>query len=158
MFILFGLDFWSCMLFVLLNWVHEYVDVTEFPGSKPVSEASSKYGPAYVSGPVFFVFEKVSTFIVTEEKVEVEPTPPEATPAKTEEETSSGKEREIVIEEEKKDEILEVKKEEEKVVVVEKKEEPEATYGEEKPEASYGEEKLKVEETTAPAVEEPAKP
>jgi len=140
--------------------VHKFLEELakiEFPGSKPVSEASSKYGPAYVSGPVFFVFEKVSTFIVTEEKV-VEPTPPEATPAKTEEETSSGKEREIVIEEEKKDEILEVKKEEEKVVGVEKKEEPEATYGEEKPEASYGEEKPKEEETTAPAVEVPAKP
>lgn len=145
--------------------VHKFLEELakiEFPGSKPVSEASSKYGPAYVSGPVFFVFEKVSTFIVTEEKVVVEPTPPEATPAKTEEETSSGKEREIVIEqekkEEKKDEILEVKKEEEEVVVVEKKEEPEASYGEEKPAASYGEEKPKVEETTAPAVEEPAKP
>ena len=43
---------------------------SDFPGSKPVSEASSKFGPALVSGPVFFVFEKVSTFIVTEEKVE----------------------------------------------------------------------------------------
>nr|XP_018631801.1 plasma membrane-associated cation-binding protein 1-like isoform X2 [Nicotiana tomentosiformis] len=40
----------------------------EFPGSKAVSEASSNFGPSYVSGPVLFVFEKVSTFIVTENK------------------------------------------------------------------------------------------
>ncbi|XP_050368375.1 plasma membrane-associated cation-binding protein 1 [Argentina anserina] len=125
----------------------EELSKIEFPGSKPVSEASSKYGAAYVSGPVFYVFEKVSTYIVTEEKVE-EPTPTEPTPAKAEEETSSSKEKEIVIEEEKKEELVEVKKEEEEVVVVEKKkEEPEACV----------EEKPKVEEA-APAAGEPAKP
>ena len=54
------------------------------------------------SGSVFFVFEKVSTFIVTEEK-EVEAPP--AVETKTEEETSSVvKERETVVEEEKKEE------------------------------------------------------
>ncbi|PRQ30207.1 putative DREPP family protein [Rosa chinensis] len=129
--------------------VHKFLEELakiDFPGSKPVSEASSKYGPAYVSGPVFFVFEKVSTYIVTEEKV-AEPTPPEPTPAKVEEETSSRKEKEIVIEEEKKEEVVEVKKEEEVVVVEEKKEEPEASCGEEKPK----------EEEAAPAAE-PAKP
>ncbi|EEF29680.1 endomembrane-associated protein, putative [Ricinus communis] len=67
----------------------------EFPGSKPVSEASSKFGPAYVSGPVYFIFEKVSTFIVVEEKAKEVPAA---------EETSS-KEKEIVVEEEKKEGI-----------------------------------------------------
>lgn len=69
----------------------------EFPGSKAVSEASTKYGPALVSSPVFFVFEKVSTFIVPEEKeVEAPPPPPPAT-----EEETSGKEKEKDITEEK---------------------------------------------------------
>ncbi|GFP84176.1 plasma membrane-associated cation-binding protein 1 [Phtheirospermum japonicum] len=35
----------------------------EFPGSKHVSEAATKFGPGYVPGPVLFVFEKVSTFV-----------------------------------------------------------------------------------------------
>ena len=62
---------------MLIHWnLLIFLIYTQFPGSKPVSEASSKYGPASVSGPIFFVFEKVSTFIVTEEKVEP---PPEAT-------------------------------------------------------------------------------
>ena len=129
--------------------VHKFLEELakiEFPGSKPVSEASEKYGAAYVPGPVFYVFEKVSTYIVAEKKVE-EPTPAEPTPAKAEEETSSSKEKEIVIEEEKKEEVVEVKKEEEVVAVEEKKEEPEACV----------EEKPKVEEP-APACEEPAKP
>ncbi|KAK4748057.1 hypothetical protein SAY87_014643 [Trapa incisa] len=73
----------------------EELSKIEFPGSKHVSEASSKYGPALVPGPVLFVFEKVSTFIVVEEKKE-EPT---AEPAKEE---PSGVKEEIVIHEEKK--------------------------------------------------------
>ncbi|MED6220958.1 Plasma membrane-associated cation-binding protein 1 [Stylosanthes scabra] len=90
------------------KFLEELVKI-DFPGSKPVSEASSKFGPALVSGPVSFVFEKVSTFIVTEEKVEkVE----EATPTTTTEETSGVKEREIVVEEgEKKKEEAEEKTE-----------------------------------------------
>ncbi|XP_059656337.1 plasma membrane-associated cation-binding protein 1 [Cornus florida] len=72
----------------------------EFPGSKPVCEAASKFGPSLVPGPVFFVFEKVSTFIVTEV---VEQPPAAATPA---EEETSGKEKDIVIEEEKKEEVV----------------------------------------------------
>ncbi|XP_057971631.1 plasma membrane-associated cation-binding protein 1 [Malania oleifera] len=56
-----------------------------FPGSKPASEASSKYGPASVSGPVSFVFEKVSTFIV-------EPPPATAAAAAAGEETTGKKE------------------------------------------------------------------
>lgn len=66
-------------------------DFTEFPGSKQVCEASTKFGPTLVSGPVFFVFEKVSTFIVTEDKEA------ETTTTVTVEETS----KEVVIEEEK---------------------------------------------------------
>ncbi|XP_052180365.1 plasma membrane-associated cation-binding protein 1 isoform X2 [Diospyros lotus] len=79
----------------------------EFPGSKPVTEASSKFGPALVQGPIFFVFEKVSTFIVTEEKP-VEPPPEAAAPAAEEEGTSSKeKDKEIVVEvEEKKEEAV----------------------------------------------------
>jgi len=79
--------------------VHKFLEELvkiDFPGSKAVSEASSKFGPTLVSGPVLFVIEKVSTFIVTEEKVEA---PPAET--KPEEET---KDREIVVEEEKKEE------------------------------------------------------
>ncbi|CAJ2661937.1 unnamed protein product [Trifolium pratense] len=83
--------------------VHKFIEELvkiDFPGSKAVSEASSKFGPALISGPIFFIFEKVSTFIVTEEKVE-------EVPPKTEEETSGVKDREIVVEEEKKEEISE---------------------------------------------------
>ncbi|KDP23874.1 hypothetical protein JCGZ_27143 [Jatropha curcas] len=89
----------------------------DFPGSKHVSEASSKHGPAYVSGPVFFIFEKVSTFIVVEEKTaEAEP------PASGVEETSS-KEKEIVVEEEKKEEVV-VEAEKTEAVVAEPAAEP----------------------------------
>ncbi|CAL0309627.1 unnamed protein product [Lupinus luteus] len=86
------------------KFLEELVKI-DFPGSKPVYEASSKFGPGLVSGPVFFVFEKVSTFIVTEEKVEA---PSDPTETKTEEETSTTKEKEIVIAEEKKEEKQEV--------------------------------------------------
>ncbi|KAL8511965.1 hypothetical protein ACS0TY_018430 [Phlomoides rotata] len=51
----------------------------DFPGSKPVCEAASKIGPGYLPGPVFFLFEKISTFVVTEEKEEAAP-PVEAPP------------------------------------------------------------------------------
>lgn len=78
----------------------------EFPGSKPVSEAASKVGPGYLSGPVFFVFEKVSTFVVTEEKTEAEAAPPaeaEAAAEKTTDEAAEAsgaevKEKEIAVE------------------------------------------------------------
>ncbi|KAJ0016523.1 hypothetical protein Pint_11723 [Pistacia integerrima] len=84
--------------------VHKFLEELakiEFPGSKPVVEASSKYGAALVPGPVFFVFEKVSTFIVTEEKT-VEPAEAETKPGEGEE-TSGVKEKEIVVEEKKKE-------------------------------------------------------
>ncbi|PSS11063.1 Plasma membrane-associated cation-binding protein [Actinidia chinensis var. chinensis] len=73
----------------------------EFPGSKTVCEATSKFGPALVSGPVFFVFEKVSTFLVSEEKA-VE-SPPETSAAAEE---TTTKEKEIVVEVEKKEEVV----------------------------------------------------
>ncbi|KAK9756191.1 hypothetical protein RND81_01G079900 [Saponaria officinalis] len=79
----------------------------EFPGSKAVCEVSSKFGPALVPGPIIFVFEKVSTFIVTEEKtkeVEVEVPPPATTEpeAATDDTTNVAvAEREIVVEEDK---------------------------------------------------------
>ncbi|KAJ9557367.1 hypothetical protein OSB04_011981 [Centaurea solstitialis] len=91
----------------------EELSKIEFPGSKPAHEACCKYGPTLVEGPIFFVFEKVSTFIVVEEKKEEEtPVPvtepesepkpePEAAPV----EETSGKEKEIVVEEEKKEEV-----------------------------------------------------
>ncbi|KAH0751314.1 hypothetical protein KY285_004462 [Solanum tuberosum] len=76
----------------------------EFPGSKAVSEASSNFGPSYVSGPILFVLEKVSTFIVvTEDKKGEEPAAADvatddvhATTTSTEE--VEVKEKEIVIE------------------------------------------------------------
>lgn len=77
----------------------------EFPGSKPAYEASTKFGATYVSGPIFFVFEKVSTYVVVEEKKEEEVPATEAPPAATTTEETSGteKEKEIAVEEEKKE-------------------------------------------------------
>ncbi|KAF3634061.1 Plasma membrane-associated cation-binding protein 1 [Capsicum annuum] len=88
----------------------------EFPGSKAVSEASSNFGPSYVSGPIRFVFEKVSTFIVIpeeEKKKEEEPAPVDVAPADVEATTATSaeevevKEKDIVVE------AAESKKEEE---------------------------------------------
>ncbi|MCL7035824.1 hypothetical protein MKW94_019819 [Papaver nudicaule] len=39
----------------------------EFPGAKQVCEASKTLGPALVSKPILFLFEKVSTFVVIPE-------------------------------------------------------------------------------------------
>lgn len=61
-------------------------------------EASSKYGATLVPGPVLFVLEKVSTFVVTEEPAKGGEKPGEG------EETSGVKEKEIVAEKEKKEE------------------------------------------------------
>lgn len=75
----------------------------EFPGSKAVSEVGSKFGPALIPGPVIFIFEKVSTFVVTEERtreIEVPPpttTEPETTAPTTEEATDAA-DKEIVVE------------------------------------------------------------
>ncbi|KAI3761859.1 hypothetical protein L1987_52281 [Smallanthus sonchifolius] len=98
----------------------EELSKIEFPGSKQAHEACTKFGPAYVEGPIFFVFEKVSTFIVVEETKEEEP--PEAV-APVEE--TSSKEKEVMVEEEKKEEVAVV------VVEAEKTPEPEAAKAEE---------------------------
>ncbi|KAJ0888330.1 putative DREPP family protein [Helianthus annuus] len=55
----------------------EELSKIEFPGSKPAHEACCKYGPTYVEGPIYFVFEKVSTFVVV---AEVEKTPESEAP------------------------------------------------------------------------------
>ncbi|KAM0002593.1 putative DREPP family protein [Helianthus debilis subsp. tardiflorus] len=100
----------------------EELSKIEFPGSKPVYEACSKFGPTYIEGPIYFVFEKVSTFIVVEEEPPV--AEPEAAAAPTEE--TSSKEKEIVVEEEKKEEVVT-----EEVAEVEKTPEPAAAKPEE---------------------------
>lgn len=51
---------------LVTSFVEELVKI-EFPGSKPVSEAVSKFGSGYVLAPVLFLFEKVSTFLPSEE-------------------------------------------------------------------------------------------
>ncbi|KAL4572485.1 hypothetical protein LXL04_019264 [Taraxacum kok-saghyz] len=87
----------------------EELSKIEFPGSKPAHEACCIFGPTLVEGPIFFVFEKVSTFIVVEEKKEEETPAPEAPPAAAAPvEGSSSKEKEIVVEEEKKEEVVAV--------------------------------------------------
>ncbi|KAI0524376.1 hypothetical protein KFK09_003743 [Dendrobium nobile] len=48
------------------TFLEELVKI-DFPGSKPVSDAVSKLGPVYVSAPVVFILEKVSTFLPPEE-------------------------------------------------------------------------------------------
>ncbi|KAL8151526.1 hypothetical protein V2J09_021334 [Rumex salicifolius] len=101
----------------------------DFPGSKTVSESSSKYGLGLVSGPVTFVFEKVSTFIVVEEVVttreaeEVTPPPTEEPPAAAAAEAAAAEE--IVAEEKAVEEaIVEELVAEEVAKEEEKKEEP----------------------------------
>lgn len=73
---------------------------TEFPGSKPVSEAAAKFGPVYVAGPITFIFEKVSGLLPAEET------------AVAEVETASKEVTEEVIAEIKKEEEAETKVEE----------------------------------------------
>ncbi|GAB4829499.1 Plasma membrane-associated cation-binding protein 1 [Ancistrocladus abbreviatus] len=62
----------------------------EFPGSKTVSEATSKFGPVLVGEPVIFIFEKVSTFVPTAEDVEA--TAPATTSREVVIEAAKGKE------------------------------------------------------------------
>ncbi|XP_019198969.1 PREDICTED: plasma membrane-associated cation-binding protein 1 [Ipomoea nil] len=78
--------------------IHKFLDElakSDFPGSKAVSEACSKVGAAYLSAPVFFVFEKVSSLLPEEKKEEAvateedtkkngEAEPPAAEPAAVE--------------------------------------------------------------------------
>ncbi|XP_058101043.1 plasma membrane-associated cation-binding protein 1-like [Magnolia sinica] len=85
------------------NFLEELVKI-DFPGSKQVYEASSKYGPMAVSGPIVYVFEMVYDLFSTEEK-EVQATISEA-----------SKEKEIgVEEEEEKEKNVEEKNREEEI-------------------------------------------
>ncbi|KAI3725836.1 hypothetical protein L1987_65632 [Smallanthus sonchifolius] len=122
----------------------EELSKIEFPGSKQAHEACCKFGPTYVEGPIFFVFEKVSTFIVVEEKKEEEAKPEAAAPV----EETSTKEKEIVLEEEKKEEVT-------VAAEVEKTPEPEAAKPEvektPKPEVA----KTEVEKTPEPEAAKP---
>ncbi|KAL9266962.1 Plasma membrane-associated cation-binding protein 1-like protein [Drosera capensis] len=77
----------------------------EFPGSKAVSEATSKVGTALLPGPVIFIFEKVSTFIPKTEETKAEETKTEETvevpPAAATTETE-----EVVVEEKAIEEVV----------------------------------------------------
>ncbi|XP_021745517.1 plasma membrane-associated cation-binding protein 1-like [Chenopodium quinoa] len=85
----------------------EKLDKIDFPGSKVALEACSKFGPALAPGPVKFVFEKVSTFIVTEEKPrEIEaPTAAVAEEVTTAKETSEAEKEIATVSEEKPSEV-----------------------------------------------------
>uniref|UniRef100_A0A1D1YQX9 Salt stress root protein RS1 n=1 Tax=Anthurium amnicola TaxID=1678845 RepID=A0A1D1YQX9_9ARAE len=87
------------------KFLEELVKI-EFPGAKEASEASTKFGPALVAGPVTFVFEKVAVFLPVEEPKAAEAEAPAAAEAAPAEEGSS-KEKEVVIEGEKKEEAKE---------------------------------------------------
>ncbi|RWW70977.1 hypothetical protein BHE74_00021317 [Ensete ventricosum] len=76
-------------------------DESKFPGSKPVSEAAAKYGPAYVSGPVTFILDKVSGLLPAEEAAATAEAPADA-------ESSSKEATAEVIEEIKKEEAEKV--------------------------------------------------
>ncbi|KAJ8471492.1 hypothetical protein OPV22_025835 [Ensete ventricosum] len=82
------------------KFLEELVKI-EFPGSKPVSEAAAKYGPAYVSGPVTFILDKVSGLLPAEEAAATAEAPAEA-------ESSSKEATAEVIEEIKKEEAEKV--------------------------------------------------
>ncbi|CAA7402485.1 unnamed protein product [Spirodela intermedia] len=89
------------------KFLEELVKI-EFPGAKAVSEASTKFGPTLVTGPVFFVFEKAAVFLPAEEPKTAEPeaaaatTTEEAPAAPAEEGTSKDKEVVVVSTEEEK--------------------------------------------------------
>ncbi|RRT49939.1 hypothetical protein B296_00036787 [Ensete ventricosum] len=76
-------------------------DESKFPGSKPVSEAAAKYAPAYVSGPVTFILDKVSGLLPAEEAAATAEAPADA-------ESSSKEATAEVIEEIKKEEAEKV--------------------------------------------------
>ncbi|XP_010537158.1 PREDICTED: plasma membrane-associated cation-binding protein 1-like isoform X2 [Tarenaya hassleriana] len=146
------------------KFIDELVKI-EFPGSKAVSEASTNFGLSYVTGPVSFIFEKVSEFLPPEEKsrdIAAEDVKTEEE-TKTEEpkteETSGEKEKEIV--EEKKEEAKPAEEEKKPAAEEEKKpaeEEKKPAEEEKKPAEEKKEEAApaKTEETPAKAEETPA--
>ncbi|KAJ8478988.1 hypothetical protein OPV22_022715 [Ensete ventricosum] len=87
---------------VVIKFIEELVKI-EFPGSKPVSEAAAKCGPGLVSGPVIFLFEKVSTLLPAEEP----PAPAEPAVESTSKEITPETAEEIKKEEEAEEEVEE---------------------------------------------------
>ncbi|WOK97234.1 plasma membrane-associated cation-binding protein 1-like [Canna indica] len=61
---------------VVVKFIEE-LEKIEFPGSKPVCEAATKYGASLISGPIIFIFEKVTTLLPAEDP----PAPAELEPA-----------------------------------------------------------------------------
>ncbi|XP_074580618.1 plasma membrane-associated cation-binding protein 1-like [Curcuma longa] len=53
----------------VVKFIEELVKI-EFPGSKQVSEAASKYGVALVPAPIVFILEKVSSLVPGEDEVD----------------------------------------------------------------------------------------
>ncbi|CAA0830844.1 Plasma membrane-associated cation-binding protein 1 [Striga hermonthica] len=76
------------------------VQKKEFPGSKPVCEAATKVGPAYMVGPISFVLEKVSTLVVVKEEEEKKVEQPKTEPAAEEANKTIVEEKNIVEKEE----------------------------------------------------------
>ncbi|KAF3328795.1 DREPP4 protein [Carex littledalei] len=81
----------------------------EFPGAQAVSEAVTKSGPALLSGPILFLFDKVATFIPKEEPKVEEKSEKTETPREVETTTTTETEKK----EETSETAEEVKKEEE---------------------------------------------
>lgn len=85
-----------------------YLSFQDFPGSKPLCESATKVGPGYLPGPVFFVFEKISSVtdtVVEKDEKKDDDAPAaaaaaEAVPEKSSEETSCQevKEKDVVAE------------------------------------------------------------
>ncbi|KAG6512685.1 plasma membrane-associated cation-binding protein 1-like [Zingiber officinale] len=53
----------------VVKFIEELVKI-EFPGSKQVSEAASKYGVALVPAPIVFILEKVSALVPQDDEVD----------------------------------------------------------------------------------------
>ncbi|KAL3520464.1 hypothetical protein ACH5RR_018613 [Cinchona calisaya] len=111
----------------------------EFPGAKAVSEGATKVGPSYVSGPINFLFEKVSAYIPEEVKKEEESAPTASAAGEESSAKEEVKEKEIVVEAAEKKEVVA----EEVATAAEKVETPPA------PEAAKDEEAAFTEPTKA---------
>ncbi|CAI9090728.1 OLC1v1025555C1 [Oldenlandia corymbosa var. corymbosa] len=129
----------------------------DFPGSKAVAEAATKLGPAYVPGPITFLFEKVATLLPEEVKEEAPPVTEEAATTTTEEPAAAPAESSATTATE------EVKEKEIVVEAAEKKEEEAAAPAAEAPpaekpaeaEALAATEEVKKEEPAAATAEPP---
>jgi len=78
----------------------------EFPGATAVAEAATKFGPAYLPGPITFLFEKVASLLP--EEVKEEEAPPATTEAAAETTTAEVevKDKEIAVEAEAVPEVV----------------------------------------------------